>query len=142
MANKYCGKCGCYVPVGETVCVSCGVSLYATGRIEKYVEPKNNTYSLDAAMQVISPNDNTTPPERVVEYKIEEVYDTIGRKVLSFDKTYTYPVKKIAIPKSPSPFCITNSYRLNETHVYIYAYTNDTNKMYIWANGQWVQIAS
>lgn len=25
--NKYCEKCGCYLPEGETVCVSCGYNL-------------------------------------------------------------------------------------------------------------------
>ena len=140
MANKYCDKCGCYVPIGETVCVSCGVSLYS-GRLEKYVEPKNNVYSLDAAMQVISPHDNTTPPERVIEHKIEKCYDIIGRRVLSFDKTYTYPVKKLFIPR-PIAYVEGYTYLDKANKCYMYTYTNNENKMYIWANGQWVQVAS
>ena len=142
MTNKYCKQCGCYVPIGEDNCVSCGASLYSSANktIDKSYN-SDNVYSLDAAMQVISPKDNTTPPGTVIEYKEVELYNTIDRRILSFE-TRSYPVQKLLIPKSPAPFCITSSARLNEAKGYIYTYTNDTNRMYIWANGQWVEIAS
>lgn len=140
--DKYCNKCGCYIPVGETTCIACGASIYAINDADKLYN-NSSIYSLDAAMQVIS--DNTHPPKKVVEYVTENIYDTLGREVLTLSKTYTYDVQKVAIPKPANPFaCITSSSHLDEAHDkgYIYVYTNDTNKMYIWANGQWVQIAS
>ena len=93
--SKYCEKCGCYLPEGETVCVSCGydptpkparrpdplADMYARDRwaIAQYNTPLPVDY---AQLVNVAPKvRQRTSNEVFDELKIENTYEQFARAI-------------------------------------------------------------